>query len=79
MRLKVAGKRRRWILAVLVIAWTPAAAQRSLPDDRASLVQAIDGKRESYATIAKQIWGFAEVGYQAVSYTHLTLPTILRV
>jgi len=64
MRLKVAGKTRPWILVGLLIAWTPAAAQRSMPDDRTSLIQAIDAKRESYATIAKQIWGFAEVGYQ---------------
>src|SRR5262245_5542350 len=64
MRLKMAGKTQRWILAVLLIAWTPAAAQRATPDDRTSLIQAIDAKRESYAAIAKQIWGFAEVGYQ---------------
>jgi aminobenzoyl-glutamate utilization protein B len=28
------------------------------------LIQSIEAKRESYATVAKQIWGFAEVGYQ---------------
>jgi aminobenzoyl-glutamate utilization protein B len=39
-------------------------AQRSASDDRASLIQSIEAKRESYATVAKQIWGFAEVGYQ---------------
>ena len=39
-------------------------AQRGAPDDRASLIQSIEAKRESYATVAKQIWGFAEVGYQ---------------
>jgi aminobenzoyl-glutamate utilization protein B len=39
-------------------------AQRGASDDRASLIQSIEAKRESYATVAKQIWGFAEVGYQ---------------
>jgi aminobenzoyl-glutamate utilization protein B len=39
-------------------------AQRGAPDDRASLIQSIEAKRESYAIVAKQIWGFAEVGYQ---------------
>ena len=39
-------------------------AQRNASDDRASLIQSIEAKRESYATVAKQIWGFAEVGYQ---------------
>ena len=33
-------------------------------DDRASMLQRIDARRDSYATVAKQIWGFAEVGYQ---------------
>ena len=66
MRLKVARKTRRWILLVFLIAWTPAAAQRSTPDDRASLIQGIEAKRESYATVAKQVWGFAEVVYQEV-------------
>jgi len=51
--------------SVLLLAVSPGLlAQRSAGDERASLVQSIDAKRESYATIAKQIWGFAEVGYQ---------------
>jgi len=40
------------------------AAQRPAADGQASIIQSIDAKRESYATVAKQIWGFAEVGYQ---------------
>src|SRR4249919_3473852 len=51
--------------SVLLLAVSPAVrAQRGAGDERASLVQSIDAKRESYATIAKQIWAFAEVGYQ---------------
>src|SRR5580765_3921076 len=51
--------------SVLLLAVSPAVrAQRGTGDERASLVQSIDAKRESYATIAKQIWAFAEVGYQ---------------
>ncbi len=51
--------------SVLLLVVSPALlAQRGAADEPASLVQSIDAKRESYATIAKQIWGFAEVGYQ---------------
>jgi aminobenzoyl-glutamate utilization protein B len=50
---------------VFILAVGPALlAQRGAPDDRASLIQSIEAKRESYATVAKQIWGFAEVGFQ---------------
>ncbi|MGH9889200.1 MAG: amidohydrolase, partial [bacterium] len=52
-------------LCVLGFAGQPVLiAQRGAPDDRAALIQGIEAKRESYATMAKQIWGFAEVGYQ---------------
>ena len=51
--------------SVLLLAVSPGLlAQRGAGDERASLVQSIDAKRDSYATVAKQIWGFAEVGYQ---------------
>src|SRR4029079_1976576 len=33
-------------------------------DDRAAMLQRIDARRDTYAGVAKQIWGFAEVGYQ---------------
>jgi aminobenzoyl-glutamate utilization protein B len=50
---------------VFILAVGPALlAQRGARDDRASLIQSIEAKRESYATVAKQIWGFAEVGFQ---------------
>lgn len=51
---------RDWIIIAVLAASAPMAAQRSATDDRASLIQGIDAKRESYAAVAKQIWGFAE-------------------
>src|SRR5262249_15375192 len=33
-------------------------------DDKAALMRRIDARRDHYATVAKEIWGFAEVGYQ---------------
>ena len=52
-------------LALLVVVSAAGRAQRPpAPGDRDALVQGIDGKRAAYADIAKQIWGFAEVGYQ---------------
>ena len=40
----------------------PLTAQR----DVASVLEALDARAPAYAGIAKQIWGFAEVGYQEV-------------
>jgi aminobenzoyl-glutamate utilization protein B len=45
----------------LALAVAAVAAQS---DARTAMLQAIDAKRASYADTAKQIWGFAEVGYQ---------------
>src|SRR5256885_9782811 len=50
-------------LVYLVVGPAPSA-QRAAGDDRAALIQSIEAKRDAYATVAKQIWGFAEVGYQ---------------
>lgn len=57
--------------AVLISLMMPAAvgAQRSAPavDREAvgrSLVEHIDARRSTYAGVAKEIWGFAEVGFQ---------------
>ncbi len=33
-------------------------------DQKDAVVQSIDARRSTYADVAKQIWGFAEVGYQ---------------
>src|SRR5438270_10842659 len=42
---------------------TPALVAQHA-DDKAALLQRIDAKRDHYATVAKEIWGFAELGYQ---------------
>jgi len=52
------------VLIVVVSAASLGAQRSSSGDDRAALLQRIDARRETYATVAKQIWGFAEVGYQ---------------
>ena len=41
-----------------------AVSARAQRDDKAALMQGIDARRDHYATVAKEIWGFAEVGYQ---------------
>jgi len=40
-----------------------SAQQASAADDRAAMLRTIDAKRDHYAGVAKEIWGFAEVGY----------------
>src|SRR4029079_215445 len=59
-------KRSRHIgLLLFLVLTSSATAQRAADtDDRAAMLQRIDARRDSYATVAKQIWGFAEVGYQ---------------
>jgi aminobenzoyl-glutamate utilization protein B len=49
---------------VLLSFFLAAAAVSAQPDARTAMLQGIDAKRTSYADTAKQIWGFAEVGYQ---------------
>ena len=56
--------RRAPTLALLFVAVTALGAQRGAGDDRAAMLQSIDAKRDGYAAVARQIWGFAEVGYQ---------------
>lgn len=48
------------VLVSLVLFAAPLAAQR----DAAAVLAALDARAPAYAGIAKQIWGFAEVGYQ---------------
>jgi hypothetical protein len=40
-------------------------------DERAALIQSIEAKRETDTAVAKQIWSFAEVGYQEVKSSAL--------
>src|SRR5881397_2258606 len=56
---------RSHIPVLLILSAAAVSAQRSSPgDERAALIQSIDARRDHYAAVAKQIWGFAEVGYQ---------------
>jgi aminobenzoyl-glutamate utilization protein B len=54
----------RVVFVGLFISTTALQAQRPAGDDRSALLQNIDAKRSTYADVAKQIWSFAEVGYQ---------------
>src|SRR5262245_30190778 len=54
--------RQMFLCGVCLLCAPLRAAQPS--DERAAALQRIDSRRDSYATVAKQIWGFAEVGYQ---------------
>src|SRR5262247_1585929 len=53
---------RKVLLCALCFLCVPLRAQP--PDERAAMLQRIENRRETYATVAKQIWGFAEVGFQ---------------
>jgi aminobenzoyl-glutamate utilization protein B len=58
---------RRYTCAALILSIALTAvghAQPAARDDRDALVQGIEAKRATYADVANQIWGFAEVGYQ---------------
>ena len=48
-------------MIVLSLLATTGSGQR---DDRTAMLQGLDARRDSYAGVARQIWGFAEVGYQ---------------
>src|SRR5581483_2643274 len=53
------------IAAALSLCSVALAAQRAgSADEKTAMLQAIDARRSTYADVAKQIWGFAEVGYQ---------------
>ena len=52
------------VLAVVVVVGLTVVVRAQAPDDRAAMLQRIEAKRATYADIAKQIWSFAEVGYQ---------------
>jgi aminobenzoyl-glutamate utilization protein B len=51
----------RFVAVFMILMTAGGAAQR---DDRQSLSASIDAHREHYASVAKQIWAFAEIGYQ---------------
>jgi aminobenzoyl-glutamate utilization protein B len=51
-------------LLLLALSVAAASAQQPSADHRAALLRGIDAKREKYVGVAKEIWGFAEIGYQ---------------
>jgi aminobenzoyl-glutamate utilization protein B len=60
-----------WLIA-LSATYYIAPAQKTKPD----IVKAIDGKSAQYATVAKQIWDYAEVGYKEVKSSALLQETL---
>jgi aminobenzoyl-glutamate utilization protein B len=56
---------RCFAAAVLLSLVTGLSAQGQLSEsDRATLVKRLDGRAEHFAKVSRQIWEFAEVGYQ---------------
>ena len=60
------------LLASLAIALSSVSHAQDAPSDPAPrLIAAIDAKAAHYAELAKQVWNFAEVGYQEVKSSAL--------
>src|SRR5476651_803864 len=55
----------------LVLSVAAVSAQRPSSTDRDAMLRGIDAKREKYAGVAKEIWGFAEVGFQELKSSAL--------
>jgi len=64
------------VAGVAVLA-TVAGLAVQAQDQRAGVTSALDARQEHYAAVAKQIWDFAEVGYQETKSSEL-LQTELR-
>ena len=62
---------RRHFLLLLIVPGLVASAQRPKTSATPSAVAALDAKSEHYAGVAKQIWGFAELGYEEVKSSAL--------
>jgi len=58
--------KRFWCAAVLLSGALPLGAQKPQSGSQAmdQVIKALDAKSGEYADVAKQIWSFAEVGYQ---------------
>ena len=61
----------RIFVAIAIVAAQASQAQDAPTDASARLIAAIDAKGPRYADLAKQIWSFAEVGYQEVKSSAL--------
>jgi aminobenzoyl-glutamate utilization protein B len=58
-------KKSRLVIAASAAAfWIAGVGAQRAADDKPALMERIDARREHYAAVAKEIWGFAEVGYQ---------------
>ncbi|HEX7140671.1 MAG TPA: amidohydrolase, partial [Vicinamibacterales bacterium] len=51
-------------LAVLSLEWPSRTELFAQADNKEAVLQSIEARRTAYADVAKQIWAFAEVGYQ---------------
>jgi aminobenzoyl-glutamate utilization protein B len=58
---------RRYVAAAVLL----LSVSLTAVDDRDAVLQGIEAKRAAYADVAKQIWAFAEVGYQEVKSSAL--------
>lgn len=61
----------RFVLIATFLAAGPVVAQIAPRDPSARITAAIDARSAHYADMAKQIWSFAEVGYQEVKSSAL--------
>ncbi len=61
----------RNVLRILVLSAIVGSLPVGAADEKDALLRGIDAKRDTYADIEKQIWAFAEVGYQEVKSSAL--------
>lgn len=62
---------RAFPFLLLATVTAAAAAQRQKTDPSAAILASLDSRAEHFAGVAKQIWSFAEVGYQEVKSSAL--------
>jgi aminobenzoyl-glutamate utilization protein B len=65
------------LVAICVLA-TPGAAQPRAANQRGTVLAALDARAPHYAGIARQIWSFAELGYQEVKSSALLHDELAR-
>jgi aminobenzoyl-glutamate utilization protein B len=51
-------------MTVVALCATAAAAETAEKDSRNRVLEVLEQRRDAFAQVARQIWGFAEVGYQ---------------
>ena len=70
-------KWRTWGVAALSFV-AAVAAPGGERDPRTRLHEVLDQRREAFAQVAREIWGFAEVGYQEEKSSALPCPSARR-